>query len=881
MNTKTIPVIRLEDYRPSDFLIERVELCFALDPVRTHVSSVLHIKRREGVAQRQPIHLDGDGLTLVRATVNGLAIDARNMTATPDLLTIANLPAASTFTIEIETEINPQANTQLMGLYATSSNYCTQCEAEGFRRITYFIDRPDVLATYQVRIEGAKAQTPLLLSNGNLVESGDLGEDRHFAVWHDPHPKPSYLFALFAGDLGAIEDTFTTMSGRQVKLQIFVEHGKEDAATYAMDALKRSMAWDEQVFGREYDLDIFMIVAVSDFNMGAMENKGLNIFNDKYVLAKSDTATDLDYANIEAIIAHEYFHNWTGNRITCRDWFQLCLKEGLTVYRDHEFSADMRSRPVKRIAEVRALRAHQFPEDGGPLAHPVRPTSYSEINNFYTATVYEKGSEVVRMFKTVLGDDMFKAGLDLYFNRYDGTAATIEDFLSCFEEASGEDLTQFALWYHQPGTPNLAISTSYDQDGQRFTVTMKQSLKAAVKGAGNAPMHMPVKFALLGAGGRHLGYSNVFGAKVTDDVIHLREARQVVTFEGVQEKPVLSALRGFSAPVTMIPAINKRDALFLARYDDDGFNRWEAISSLQTRVLVRAASGKPDTVGKNLSDSLPVILQDTVSDDALEPAFKALCLTMPSEGDIAREIGSAVDTDLVHAARQALGSQIANSCGDVFAACYENIGAGGTYAPDAKGAGVRALRQALLNHLCVADGDVTRAVSAYQSANNMTDLSNALMIIVHQAPQSQAAQTALEDFKARYINDPIVLDKWLTVQATIPHEQTLERVIALTQDPVFTWKNPNRVRALIGGFTSGNPFAFNRKDGAGYDFLCDAAARLDGFNPQVAARLMTFMRSWKMLETGRQKKARASIERLAAVPTLSRDLREIVSRIAG
>ncbi len=593
MRTETGTVIRLEDYRPSDYLIDTTDLTFTLEPEGTVVRAKLGIRRREGVAADTPLSLDGDELTLAGVKVNGEALAENGYTAAPDKLVIGELPADDTFTVEIETTLDPAANKQLMGLYRSNGTYCTQCEAEGFRRITYFLDRPDVLSVYTVRIEARTEDAPLLLSNGNRTEAGRLENGWHYAVWHDPFPKPSYLFALVAGNLGVVRDSFTTMSGRAVALEIYVEHGKEPRAAYAMDALKRSMKWDEDAFGREYDLDVFMIVAVSDFNMGAMENKGLNVFNDKYVLADERTATDADYANIEAIIAHEYFHNWTGNRITCRDWFQLCLKEGLTVFRDHEFSADMRSRTVKRIAEVKLLKAHQFPEDAGPLAHPVRPRRYSEINNFYTATVYEKGSEVVRMIRTILGPEKFRAGLDLYFDRHDGEAATIEQFLKAFEDASGTDLTQFALWYEQPGTPNLTVASKYDQASQRFTLTIEQRLKPPIEGAPHQSMHIPVKFGLVGASG-DMGWTAAKGAEITDDVIHLRQPKHEIVFEGVAERPVASLLRGFSAPVTVYPEPDDADLAFLARNDSDEYGRWQALSALVARQMKQAAAKQAD-----------------------------------------------------------------------------------------------------------------------------------------------------------------------------------------------------------------------------------------------------------------------------------------------
>ncbi|RWF34304.1 MAG: aminopeptidase N, partial [Mesorhizobium sp.] len=523
MRTDTGHVFKLEDYRPSDYLILQTSLVFRLSPEATRVIATLTIERREGVAATAPLVLDGDGLTLLGIAIDGRDLQPEDYAATPDELAVLKPPAASRFELVLETEIAPARNEALMGLYRSSNVYCTQCEAEGFRRITYFLDRPDILSVYTVRIEAPHNEAPLLLSNGNPVDSGALADGWHYAVWHDPFPKPSYLFALVAGALGKVADSFTTLSGRKVELGIYVEPGKERLAGYAMDALKRSMKWDEEAFGREYDLDVFNIVAVSDFNMGAMENKGLNIFNDKYVLADEETATDADFANIEAIIAHEYFHNWTGNRITCRDWFQLCLKEGLTVYRDHEFSADQRSRAVKRIAEVRTLRAHQFPEDQGPLAHPVRPRRYREINNFYTATVYEKGSEVVRMIRTILGAEAFRAGMDLYFERHDGEAATIEDFLKVFEDASGRDLSQFALWYHQAGTPNLTVSSSHNARAKEFTLEIEQSVPPTPSESRKRLMHIPLGFGLVGAGGKPVSYDDVEGATVEDGVIHIRK----------------------------------------------------------------------------------------------------------------------------------------------------------------------------------------------------------------------------------------------------------------------------------------------------------------------------------------------------------------------
>jgi aminopeptidase N len=656
MKTETAPV-RLADYRAPDFAIDTVDLDFRLDPHATRVTARLAIRPTSPGA---PLSFDGDELKLISVAIDGAALGPDRYVATPSALAIADVPQVP-FTLEIVTEIDPTANTKLMGLYRTSGTWCTQCEAEGFRRITYFHDRPDVLAVYTTRIEAPKDMAPVLLANGNLAESGDIpGTDRHYAVWHDPFPKPSYLFALVAGDLGVLADRFTTMSGRAVALAIYCEHGKEARCTWAMDSLKRSMRWDETAFGREYDLDVFNIVAVSDFNMGAMENKGLNIFNDKYVLADPDTATDADYGHIEGVIAHEYFHNWTGDRITCRDWFQLCLKEGLTVFRDQEFSSDMRSRPVKRIADVRTLQARQFPEDAGPLAHPVRPETYHEINNFYTATVYEKGAEVVRMLKTVLGPDGFRAGMDLYFERHDGQAVTIEDFLAAFADATGADLTQFKLWYSQAGTPEVIAKGSYDQRQKTYALTLEQSCPPTPGQPSKQPQHIPVRFGLVGANGDDLAFDAATGGRVDGDVIQLTRPSQTIVFHGVSSRPVPSLLRGFSAPVKLNIDLPETDLLFLLRTDADPFNRWQAAQTLAMRSLTQgaadAARGEIVAFDVQLIDALA----DVAENEDLEAAFRAQVLQLPGEADIAREIGRDVDPDAMpwRGTRSAPGSPI-------------------------------------------------------------------------------------------------------------------------------------------------------------------------------------------------------------------------------
>jgi aminopeptidase N len=733
-----------------------------------------------------------------------------------------------------------------------------------------------------VRIEADRETTPLLLSNGNPVESGEAGNGRHYAVWHDPHPKPSYLFALVAGDLGVIEDGFTTASGKTVQLKIFVEHGKEPRAAYAMDALKRSMRWDEEVFGREYDLDIFQIVAVSDFNMGAMENKGLNVFNDKYVLADPETATDQDYANIEAIIAHEYFHNWTGNRITCRDWFQLCLKEGLTVYRDHEFSADQRSRPVKRIAEVRLLKAHQFPEDAGPLAHPPRPTTYSEINNFYTATVYEKGSEVVRMIRTILGADGFRKGMDLYFERHDGEAATIEDFVKAFEDANGVDLGQFSLWYTQAGTPLVSVSVHHDPNLARFTVEFEQSVPATPGETAKKIMHIPLRFGLLNEDGDEARPRSVSGAEVIGDVLHLTERSHSVVFEGLRQRPVLSLNRAFSAPVNIHFEQTAADLAHIAAHESDPFARWQGLSDFAMRVLGEAARhARGDRPVRCDADLIAALLK-TAADDDLEPAFRAQALTLPSEADVARELGSNIDPDAIHRGRDEIARAVAEAGKDTFEALYAAMAIDGAFSPDAQSAGRRALRAVAMHYLSIADNDPGRALAMFETADNMTDMSAALAHLAHHYAGTPASETALAAFEKRFADNPLVIDKWLTIQATAPGAATLARVEALTATPHFSLGNPNRVRSLIGAFAAGNPTGFNRADGRGYRFLADNVIALDRRNPQVAARILTAMRSWRSLEPVRQKHAREALRRIAAGGSkLSSDVRDIVERTLG
>ncbi len=878
MRTDIAQPIRLKDYLPPAWLVETVHLDVSLHPTETKVRAKIALKPNPKSAAA-PLVLDGDGLSLTSLKLDGAPLPPSSFVASPNQLTIPQPPNGA-FTLEIETLVDPSANTQLSGLYRSSGTYCTQCEAEGFRRITYFPDRPDVMAVYTTRIEADRQEAPVLLANGNLIDSGALDSGRHFAVWHDPHPKPSYLFALVGGDLACVEDTFRTMSGRDVTLRIYVEHGKQDRCAYAMDSLKRSMKWDEEAFGREYDLDIFMIVAVSDFNMGAMENKGLNVFNDKYVLASAETATDADFAHIEAVIAHEYFHNWTGNRITCRDWFQLCLKEGLTVYRDHEFSADQRSRAVKRIAEVRHLRSEQFPEDAGPLAHPVRPTKFREINNFYTATVYEKGSEVTRMIATILGRDGFKKGMDLYFERHDGEAATVEDFVKSFEDANGRDLTQFSLWYHQAGTPQITVSSTYDAGAKTLSLSLEQMVPATPGQTAKEPMHIPLKFALIGENGSEASPAAVSGGEVSGDVLHLTERSQTFVFTGIGARPVVSLNRSFSAPVTLHFAQSKEDLAHIARHDSDLFARWQAITDLALPNLMAAAkaaaAGKAIECDAGLSEALLAI----AADDTLEAAFRAQALALPSESDIARELGSNNDPDAIYKGRQAILSAIATAGADTFRSLYDGLASGGSFTPDAASAGRRALRNAALGFLALSDKCPAGAAQAFATADNMTDLAQALTVLAHRFPEAPETHAALAAFESRFASNALVLDKWFAIQATIPGEGSLDRVMRLMQNPHFAASNPNRVRSLIGTFAFANATGFNRPDGKAYHFFAEEILAIDKRNPQLAARLLTALRSWRLLEPVRAEQAREALMTIErAAPQLSSDVADIVERI--
>jgi aminopeptidase N len=880
MKTDTPRPIRLDDYRPSPYLIDTVDLDIVLHPTHTRVRSRLAVRLNPAHRGKPgPLRLDGENLKLESIRIDGRELDAGRYRQTSHHLTIPKTPAAS-FTLETVVTIDPEANTALQGLYRTRGVFCTQCEAEGFRRITFFLDRPDILSVYTTRIEAETGVAPILLGNGNPVEAGKLDRGRrHFAVWHDPHPKPCYLFALVGGDLAAIRSPFKTMTGRMVDLAIYVEHGKEARAEWAMDALKRSMIWDEQRFGREYDLDVFNIVAVSDFNMGAMENKGLNIFNDRLILASPETATDAMFEAIESVVAHEYFHNWTGNRITCRDWFQLCLKEGLTVYRDQEFSSDQRDRTVQRIHDVRQLKATQFPEDGGPLAHPVRPSSYIEINNFYTPTIYEKGAELVRMIETLLGTDGFRAGMDLYFERHDGEAATIEDFLKCFEDASGRDLSQFKLWYLQPGTPELVISLTWDRVSKTAALKVDQMQPPTPGQPKKQPLHIPLRLSLLSGNGEPIPLKLDNGQPLQNGVLEITKRTQTFHFVDVPSRPVPSMLQGFSAPVRLTIDLSDRDTEFLIANDADLFNRWQAANAYATQTLIAnvAALKEGRRTGRGLA--FAKALGQAISDKDLNPAYRAELLRLPSQADIAREIGRNVDPELIHRAHANLSRLTATTLGDDLEALYASAATRGRFSPDAKSAGKRALRNAALT-LLTARGeprDLKRVWDHFRKATSMTDQAHALVLI--SSLDMPERMLALDAFHDRWQSDHLVIDTWFAAQAQSTLPGALERVRDLTTHPLFNYAMPNKVRALIGNFALQNPLQFNRADGAGYQFVTSEVLKIDALNPQIAARMLGCFRSWKSLEPGRRGQARKALLKIAKSPNISRDVFEIVTKM--
>src|SRR5438270_7767492 len=862
--------VRLAVYRPPDFVIDTVDLTFELRDAGTGVKSRLGIRRNpEPPDRKAPLHLDGEELEFLSIALDGEPLGAnRYQLTTEGGLILADVPAA--FTLDVVTRLNPESNTALSGLYMSGGNFCTQCEPEGFRRITYFVDRPDVMARYTTTIIAEKGRFPVLLSNGNPVEHGEASDGRHRAKWVDPHPKPSYLFALVAGVLVAVPNRFTTRSGKEVALAIWVRRGGEDKCGHAMTSLKKAMRWDEEVFGLEYDLDVFNIVAVSDFNMGAMENKGLNVFNTRYVLAKPDTATDSDYQHIEAVIAHEYFHNWTGNRVTCRDWFQLSLKEGLTVFRDQLFSADQGSAAVTRIGNVRTLRAAQFPEDAGPLAHPVQPQSYLRIDNFYTATVYNKGAEVIRMIHTLLGPDGFRRGMDVYIRHNDNHAATIEDFIAAMEEGNGIDLGDFMLWYRQAGTPEITVEDHYDPAARQYELTVAQRVPPTPGQPDKEPVPVPLAVGLLGPNGDEMptrldGESD---AKPGTRVLLCERERQVFRFADVAAPPVPSLLRNFSAPVKLqgVPLDRLK---FLAIHDTDPVARWDAGQQAAIRVLLDCIAAYQQGGGAMplLDPDLVGAIRQTLVDSGRDPAFAAEALVLPSELTLADEMKT-VDPEAIHTARDSARTEIGVTLREAFDRAYRDLADPGPYKIDGRSIGRRALRNVCLAYLAAGDAAVGArlAKAQFDLAANMTDVLAALAVLTDIGCPERAA--ALDAFYRRWESDPLVTDKWFALQARSSLPGTVEAVRALATHPAFNRSNPNRVRALIGAFTQGNPVHFHDKSGEGYAFLADEVLALDPGNPTLAARLVQPLGQWRRYDAARQGLMRAQLDRILATPGL-------------
>ncbi len=877
------PTIYRKDYTAPGYLVDSVELTFDLDPARTLVASRLTMRRnhagRNHAGDGGLIVLHGAEVELLRLSMNGKLLEHGQYSLSAHTLTIPHAPDA--VVLDIETAIAPENNTSLSGLYVSNGNFFTQCEAEGFRRITFYPDRPDVMAKYTVLMRADKKTYPVLLSNGNLVQQGDLADGRHFAKWEDPFKKPSYLFALVAARLVCQEEHVILKSGRDVLLQVWVEEGNLDKTAYAMESLKKSIAWDEERFGLELDLERFMIVAVGDFNMGAMENKGLNIFNTKYVLANPRLATDTDYAGIEGVVGHEYFHNWTGNRVTCRDWFQLSLKEGLTVFRDQEFSADMvgteTGRAVNRIDQVRTLRQAQFPEDAGPMAHPVRPDSFVEINNFYTVTIYEKGAEVVRMMQTLVGRDGFRRGMDLYFARHDGQAVQCDDFRAAMADANGRDLSQFERWYSQAGTPVLKASTQYDATAKTFDITLSQSCPATPGQAHKLPFHIPVAVGLLDVNGADLLLYTGGSAGTSTVVLELTASSQTFRFSGVGEQPTPSILRGFSAPVVLEYAYTDGELLHLFRHDSDPVNRWEAGQRLALARLLELTAAVVNGAKPTLDATFIEAQRALLSDASLDAAFREIALVLPSETIIAEHM-DVVDPQAIHAARQFMRATIAAALKSELLAQYHANQTPGPYSPDALSAGKRALKNFALSYLLLAPGADALALAQKQfsTAGNMTDRSAALAALVHTGLPEYAGE-ALRSFYQDFEHEALVIDKWFAMQACAPATD-VAAVRVLMQHPAFTIRNPNRARSLIFSFCNGNPSQFHAKDGSAYGFWAEQVIALDALNPQVAARLARSMDRWRRYAPALQVHMKAALEKVAGSSGLSNDVIEVLNK---
>lgn len=878
----SVKTVYLKNYQAPDYLIDETHLKFELFENFTLVHAELHIKRnpeKNSEENLPELVLDGQDLELLTVSINDIVQNGNSYTVDDKSLTVQ--PTKNQFILKTTVRIHPESNTTLEGLYKSNAMFCTQCEAEGFRKITYYLDRPDVMSRFTTTIEAEQQRYPVLLSNGNLIDTGEE-DDRHWATWQDPFKKPAYLFALVAGDLWCVEDSFTTMSNREVALRIYVEPENIGKVSHAMTSLKNSMRWDEEVYGREYDLDIFMIVAVSDFNMGAMENKGLNIFNTSCVLARPETASDMAHQRVEGVVAHEYFHNWSGNRVTCRDWFQLSLKEGFTVFRDSEFTADMNSRTVKRIEDVAFLRTHQFAQDAGPMAHPIRPDSYMEISNFYTVTIYEKGAEVVRMLHTILGAEGFRKGTDLYFERHDGQAVTCDDFVKALADANNIDLSKFKRWYSQAGTPHLAVTEHYDPDAKQYSLTFKQSCPATPNQPEKQPFVIPVDMGLLDKQGNTLALKLV-GEEVssTAKVLLVTDSEQTFTFEGIQAKPIPSLLRGFSAPVQLTFPYSKDDLLFLMQYDSDGFNRWDAcqriaIEALQAQIANYQA-GNPLALDQGLEKAYASLLED----ETLDQAMVAEMLSLPSESYLI-EISEVADIDAIHAARQFIRKQLALSLKDLFLRRYQanrELSKQTEYSPAAEHSARRSLQNMALSYLMLTEDKAILAacLDQFNNTDNMTEQLSALTNLVN-SPFTTEKEQALDSFYEQFADDPLVIDQWFAVQANSQTVDSLERVKALMQHSAFTIKNPNKVRSLIGAFANNNLVGFHQKTGEGYRFLADQVLALNTMNPQIASRLLTPLTRWQKFDEERQQLMKGELERIMNTDKLSSDVYEVVSK---
>ena len=882
MRTEQPQMIYLKDYQAPEYLIDETHLTFELFEDHTLVHAQLVMRRNPARGAGFPaLELDGQQLELL-----SVKLDDAELTEADYQLTDSHLilqPATEHFVVDTSVKIHPESNTALEGLYKSGTMFCTQCEAEGFRKITYYLDRPDVMSKFTTTVVAEQHSYPILLSNGNPIASGPDEDGRHWATWEDPFMKPAYLFALVAGDLWCVEDTFTTMSERSVALRIYVEPENIDKCQHAMTSLKKSMRWDEETYGREYDLDIFMIVAVNDFNMGAMENKGLNIFNSSAVLARAETATDAAHQRVEAIVAHEYFHNWSGNRVTCRDWFQLSLKEGFTVFRDSEFSADMNSRTVKRIQDVAYLRTHQFAEDAGPMAHAVRPESFIEISNFYTLTVYEKGSEVVRMIHTLLGAEGFRKGSDLYFERHDGQAVTCDDFIKAMEDANGADLSQFKRWYSQAGTPRLAVSEHYDAQQHTYSLTFAQSCPATPDKIEKLPFVIPVELGLLDAGGSEIALqlAGEAAASGTSRVLSVTEAEQTFTFVGINEKPLPSLLRGFSAPVKLSFDYSRDQLMFLMQHDSDGFNRWDAGQQLAVQVLQELIAQHQRGEALVMDQRLVEALRTVLGNEQLDQAMVAEMLSLPGEAYLT-EISDVADVEAIHVAREFARKQLADSLFDALWTRYQanrEVSKATPYVAEAEHFARRALQNIALSYLMLSGKPqvLAAALEQFEHSDNMTERLTALAVLVNSPYEAEKA-AALASFAEQFKDNPLVMDQWFSVQAGSTLPGGLQRVRELMQHPAFTIKNPNKVRALVGAFAGQNLINFHAADGSGYRFLADLVIELNGFNPQIASRQLAPLTRWRKYDAARQALMKAELERIRSSGELSSDVFEVVSK---